>query len=409
MPQKIYTPPIAPSNRLKSMLQGVYVSPREQAYQDFQAQQQLSDQQSSEAFARNYPVVSNILNTVVDNPISNFLKGLGQTVDPETGLPNIDVAGPVMTGITGAKNAKAIMDKIIAISPQNSTEAAIQYLRLKYPKLTQFPSELVAKARPLFDFFGQQLGGMDPKTGIAKVYTHGPNRSMSSYVSTGAHETEHAKQLFKDKRIPEMTMPDEKIPGTNEFGKYYQPQIPDSFPMQNIKDDELKTILKNHAFKMYEEQPVEINANAAGKVAQDTFEKFKSHILPPDNKQFDMSQPLTRETFQDIIQDTVMKEWYNKISKPEAYPKQHEFANDHLKWVLNAASEHFKQLKTRGESFWDLKPKTVTDAFSPELHEILKNQGYTSIKNKFMDQEEQITPLTKSIEEYLNLPRPKNR
>ena len=41
--------------------------------------------------------------------VANFIKN---PIDVQTGLPNVDVAGPVMTGITGARNAAKIFDEI---------------------------------------------------------------------------------------------------------------------------------------------------------------------------------------------------------------------------------------------------------------------------------------------------------
>jgi len=233
-------------------------------------------------------------------PVSKFVNNLISPIDPDTGLPNVDLAGPVMTGITGARNAKDIFDKIRAANPKSAAAATVVYLREKYPKIMALMDNKLQNATGPQNAVGPlEWGGFNPLSNKGYIFDKGINRTMRQYANTGAHEGYHGYQWNYGNRRPELLPAEHKgIKFTSkgaqrrkeytdsilEPGSYEPPVKSDEYYENLIDDPEVRETLKKLQFRKYERQPVEFEARKAGSTAAETFRKFADKILPSRNQ-----------------------------------------------------------------------------------------------------------------------------
>ena len=234
----------------------------------------------------------------VMEPVGRFFEGLKNPLDPETGLPSVDLAGPVMVGATGAKNAAEIFNKIRARNPKSAAAATVAYLREKYPKIMALmDNKLQTVTGPQNNVGPLDWGAFSPSINRGFIYNKGINRTMRQYANTGAHEGYHGYQWNYGNRQPELvesTKTAIKYPSKGaqrrkdytdisvERGLYEPPTRSDEYYDElGIDDPAVRQTLKNLQFQKYERQPVEVEARRAGSTAAETFRKFADQILPP--------------------------------------------------------------------------------------------------------------------------------
>lgn len=237
------------------------------------------------------------------SPIGKFTKSFIEPVDRETGLPNVDVAGPVLSGVRGAENARMILDKILESKPMNIAEAAVDFIKAKYPKRSAIPEFFDS----VMDMPNSLYGAYDPKIDIAGVNALSP-QDLRNATNTASHELEHAYQYKNKGRTAELE-------GPQDGGNYYSPHLPENFT-NIIKDAELRKLLAQHQFKMYQNQPVEVEARNAGEIAAKAFDKFKT-FFPVEERTFDLNQPLNRELWDSGIKQALKHQLNENIYKAE--------------------------------------------------------------------------------------------
>ena len=295
-----------------------------------------------------------------------FIKGLVDPIDQSTGMPNVDVAGPVVTGIKGARNISNILDKVIASKPTDLVDAAIAFAKAKYPTLTTLPDVLKKDSRRLFDVFSRQLGDFNPEENIARVFNLNLSKNLGEYLNTVMHEVMHSHQLKRQNRKLELLPPE-------RGGTYVTPKVD---------------------FEKYLAQPVEVQARAAGFRGEKTLEKIRDVVeeLPPNAKIFNFNQPMTKEVFQDVIQDAIMNKYKTARDNP-MYPGQLKT----IKGILNSALENAATAIARPESLLGRLP-TRHFMYPPEVIPILKQRGYHGYIN------DDVTVPFDKLEDILGIP-----
>jgi len=224
MPNPVIKPSQQLSKYLKDLYTGEVLSPAERNFQNFM--------QPAAAFA-------------------NFIKN---PIDPETGFPNMDIAGPVMTGITGARNAKRIRDEIAALNLGSQAEIAIEFIKRKYPRLASSIQKYYTSNVPLMD---KITGEYNPLNQTAKIFTS-KGKNISDYGQAAAHETFHGVQDIFQNRKQELLPPE--MGGTYKYVKN---------PIEySTLEDYLRAVAE------YQNQPVEAEAFKAGITARKAIENY---------------------------------------------------------------------------------------------------------------------------------------
>jgi len=186
--------------------------------------------------------------------VANFIKN---PIDVQTGLPNVDVAGPVMTGITGARNAAKIFDEIKALGKLTPVQTALEFIKRKYPKL----SSAIPDYRIIPEQFGPgKMGDYNPMTETARIFDRS-GAKLEDYGESIGHEMFHGVQRNFQDRLGELLSP--------EIGGTYQ-QIRNFDEYYDI-NDYLDAIAK------YRNQAVEEEAFRAGKTARRATKIYKQH------------------------------------------------------------------------------------------------------------------------------------
>lgn len=269
------------------------------------------------------------------NKPTNFAEQLINPIDPETGLPNVDIAGPVMVGPTGQRNAKKIFDEIKGLNIKNPTQIAIEFVKRKYPKLTS-----AIKGWGIENPSSVAGGFFDPHNNYA--YIHKPSNrkkiKLNDLVQYATHETMHGVQNVFQNRKKELLSPEE--------GGIYKGVTADPFLQPKKYKEELNEYLN---------QPVEVEARQAGSTGEEAFNKF-SNLMEniPEEKSFNIYQSFNRNNIDDILKEIFQRQHGSK-------------AEDYIKF----AERHMDDPSWR---FEDLVP--ITDSI---LHDVLRKRGYTSV------------------------------
>ena len=236
MPNNLRLPPLPASARLKNFLA-----------------EQYAEDPMGRKFDLGHPAATGV---------GNFIKSFFAPIDAQ-GNPNYNVAGPVMTGITGARNAAKIDADIIANAPLAATNPAIygiEFIRRKYPTLSKFINEWHVSSR-LNPLKTKPTGGFDPKTSNA-IVRYNENSELPEIAGVVGHEVLHGWQKTIRKRLKEMLTPEEG--GT--YIKYkHDPKLSYEENMAN--------------YWKYRSQPIEEEAFQAQDTARQAFHNYQFQKL----------------------------------------------------------------------------------------------------------------------------------
>lgn len=264
----------AQSERLKALLQGNYApNPQEQRNEIFGAP------------PVQYPeFIENI-----GSAANNFLS----PVDYETGMPDVDVAGPVMVGPTGAKNAQKLLKMMQAYNKHGTgheklASNAVTFLKYKYPTIYK-------KIKSLGGQFGladkDDAGSLGAYFGDIKspvIFDKGNLRRLNEYINTGAHELGHFVRHARGK-LDELVEADkfgwveDLKTGQNRFveGSYHPSELPLEVT-SSIKDPAVLNTRKLIQGIKYYDQPAEVAARQAGQTGENAYNNFIKNFFHPD-------------------------------------------------------------------------------------------------------------------------------
>ena len=212
-------------------------------------------------------------------PPSRFVKSLIAPIDPETGLPNVDVAGPVMVGKAGGFNADKLLYQILQTGAKTKAEVATEFIKRKYPRIAGLVSGI--KTVPQEAVSDSLLGQYIPGKNIAQLVENPKGEEvLRQYVDTLGHELTHGAQY----NIPEMGR--KVLPR-----RYISHEIPSKVigHLPGPQRDKLNKI----RFEMYKKQPMEIQARQGGDTGVKAFDNFIDQIIP--QKVFSVADPITKD------------------------------------------------------------------------------------------------------------------
>jgi len=188
----------------------------------------------------------------------------------EHGVPNVDFAGPVMVGPTGARNAEKILEYLRTANQQRGGHEtlaanATNYLRKKYPtiyeKIKSFGGDFGVANRDMPENFGGYWAEPNP---IAAIMNKGTSRRLDDYVETGAHELTHFVRHLRGK-LKELVEQGKTAERTNlKTG------------LKEMVEGEYIPASQN--FDEYLAQPAEVAARKGGTTGRETFWNFLDQV-----------------------------------------------------------------------------------------------------------------------------------
>ena len=319
-------------------------------------------------------------------PVRDVVNSIMAPTDPNTGMPNADIAGPVMTGLTGARNAQNILEQMQAMQkadPVNLAGQARRFLQLKYPTLVKALEKKGGGVKIDEPMPGSSsLGVFRLESDDATIFDRGANRPLPAYVNTGAHEVTHGIQKNRQGRLAELYPQGEEFtkfnPRTKQEETFIGKYIPSGVSAKEIK--ELKEMgvtpkgiqqFKEFRFNQYENQLVEREARQGGKTGKYAWQNFVRQVEPEDIRPFDVNAPITQKDLDEIYNAAIYKQ-YADIADKKGTPK---------KFKQNAG----KLLMDRLELIKDInhpnnRPSGIDLNLTIDtLRDIVRKAGYTSI------------------------------
>jgi hypothetical protein len=301
-------PSIRQSDRLRSLLQGEYVDPV-QPFTDWRPEW-------------------------VRGP-SNFVQELINPIS-ETGLPNVDIAGPVLSGPTGARNAMNIFRKMKVNAQRNEpplASAAVRFLKAKYPKIYDKILSLGGNfgvMEPTENMSPTLKGGYwDRPNPVAGVINRGSDLPIGDYTETGAHELGHFIRHLRGKlseNVEAGKTGQVKNLKTDELenvsGTYHPSQLSPE-ELNWIIDPEVKERAIAKQFRKYFDQPAEIGARQAGSTGRRALEKLHEQVAEHYRPYVPGSNPLVEANLKGLVfgrkeyQDALKEMGFSSYEHPD--------------------------------------------------------------------------------------------
>lgn len=282
------------------------------------------------------------------NSVTKFINSLIEPIDPETGLPNVDLSGISWVGPNAKIWADLGLEQIKKANPKNAAEAALEYIKLKYPEYTKLPSKF-----EVGDI--GSLGAYDPETNVAKVGRLNEWHNIRDFINYWIHENTHAYQSTRQKRRPELTSAEgfnyhrdpatgkltHVTPANPETGSYIpsQPPMNARVAFANELDD-----LRNAFFKSYEAQKTEQQARQAAETATEGYDKFVN-LIKPKQKILDLEAPITQDVWDNLLENAMKERYAQEINRGAHSWPQGEMDIDSLTTIENLHSSYRKQIE----------------------------------------------------------------